>query len=50
MITILAILLFTIGNIFCYHINGDYPLELIYMRIEMLSEQNKRLISRLKSN
>jgi hypothetical protein len=31
-------------------LNGDYPLELIYMRIEMLSEQNKRLISRLKSN
>ena len=31
-------------------LNGDYPLELVYMRIEMLSEQNKRLISRLKSN
>ena len=30
-------------------LNGDYPLELVYMRIRMLSAQNERLISQLKS-
>ena len=32
-----------------YWLNGDYPLELVYMRIRMLSAQNERLISQLKS-
>jgi len=30
-------------------LNGDYPLELVYMRIRMLSAQNERLISKLKA-
>ena len=29
-------------------LNGDYPLELVYMRIRMLSAQNERLITKLK--
>lgn len=29
-------------------LNGDYPLEIIYMRIKMLSAQNEKLISQLK--
>ena len=30
-------------------LNGDYPLDLVYMRIRMLSAQNERLISQLKA-
>ena len=30
-------------------LNGDYPLELVYMRIRMLSAQNERLTSQLKA-
>lgn len=30
-------------------LNGDYPLDLVYMRIRMLSDQNDRLISQLKA-
>lgn len=30
-------------------LGGDYPLELVYMRIRMLSSQNDRLISQLKN-
>jgi|GEM_PF-5844747 len=30
-------------------LNGDYPLELIYMRIRMLSAQNEKLIIKLKA-
>jgi hypothetical protein len=29
-------------------LNGDYPIDLVYMRIRMLSAQNERLISQLK--
>ena len=29
-------------------LNGDYPLDIVYMRIRMLSAQNESLISRLK--
>jgi hypothetical protein len=30
-------------------LNGDYPLNLVYMRIRMLTAQNERLISQLKT-
>jgi stalled ribosome alternative rescue factor ArfA len=30
-------------------LNGDYPRDLVYMRIRMLSAQNERLISKLKA-
>lgn len=30
-------------------LNGDYPLDLVYMRIKMLSAENERLISQLKA-
>lgn len=30
-------------------LNGHYPLDLVYMRIIMLSAQNERLISQLKA-
>lgn len=29
-------------------LSGDYPLDLVYMRIRMLSAQNEKLISQLK--
>ena len=30
-----------------YWLNGDYPLDVVYMRIRMLSAQNERLIKQL---
>lgn len=30
-------------------LSGDYPLNIVYMRVRMLSYQNERLISQLKS-
>ena len=30
-------------------LNGDYPLDLVYMQIRMLAAQNDRLISQLKA-
>lgn len=33
-----------------YWLNGDYPLDVVYMRIRMLSSQNERLIKQLKGD